>query len=66
MSCVNVKVEPRLTFTCIRGLAYSASISFTLVHFTCIRTENYAAVEIHPKLTRTTEYKCPYFLPKQT
>ena len=33
-SCVNVKVEPRLTFTCTRGLSYNASISFT-----CVRSE---------------------------
>ena len=39
---VNVKLEPRLTFT--RGLSYiasralPASIIFTRVHFTCVRT----------------------------
>ena len=40
--CVNVKLEPRSTFT--RGLSYIASralttsIIFTSVHFTCVRT----------------------------
>ena len=40
--CVNVKLEPRSTFT--RGLSYIASralttsIIFTRVHFTCVRT----------------------------
>ena len=27
-SCVNVKVEPRLSFTCTRNLSYNASISY--------------------------------------
>ena len=38
-SCENVKVEPRLTFTCTHGLSYNASISFTHVNFTSVRTE---------------------------
>ena len=39
-SRVNVKVEPRSTFTFTRGLSYIASISFTRVNFTCVnRTE---------------------------
>ena len=36
-SRVNVKV--RSSFTFARGLSYIASISFTRVNFTCIRTE---------------------------
>ena len=37
---VNVKVEPRTTFTFARGLSYIASsVSFTHVNFTCLRTE---------------------------
>ena len=28
-SCVNIKVEPHLTFTCMHGLSYIAYISFT-------------------------------------
>ena len=38
-SRVNVKVEPRSTFPFTRGLLYIASIIFTLVKFTCVRTE---------------------------
>ena len=38
-SCVNVKVGPRSTFTCTHGLSYNASISFTHVNFTPVRTE---------------------------
>ena len=38
-SRVNVKVEPRSTFTFTRGLSYIASISFTRVKFTCVRTK---------------------------
>ena len=38
-SCENVKVEPRLTFTCTHGLSYNVSISFTHVNFTSVRTE---------------------------
>ena len=38
-SRVNVKVEPRSTFTFTRDLSYIASISFTRVNFTCVRTE---------------------------
>ena len=38
-SRINVKVEPRSTFTFTRGLSYIASISFTRVNFTCVRTE---------------------------
>ena len=36
---VNVKVEPRSTFTFTRGLSYIASSSFTRVNFRCVRTE---------------------------
>ena len=38
-SRVYVKVEPRSNFTFTCGLSYIASISFTHVHFTYIRTE---------------------------
>ena len=38
-SRVNVKVEPRSTFTFTRGLSYIASSSFTLVNLSCVRTE---------------------------
>ena len=38
-SRINVKVEPRSTFTFTRGLSYIAFISFTRVNFTCARTE---------------------------
>ena len=48
-SRVNVKVEPRSTFTFTCSLSYIASISFTHVNFACVRTENYATVEIKPK-----------------
>ena len=41
-SPVNVKVEPRSTLTFTWGISYIASISFTRVNFTCIRTEKYA------------------------
>ena len=47
-SRVNVKVEPRSTFTFTGGLSYIASISFMHVNFTCVRTEKYAIVEINP------------------
>ena len=48
-SRVNVKVEPRSTFTFTCGLSYIASISFRHVNFACVRRENYSAVEIKPK-----------------
>ena len=38
-SRVNVKVEPRSTFTFARGPSYIASISFRGVNFTCVRTQ---------------------------
>ena len=38
-SRVNVKVEPRSAFTFTHGLPYIASILFTPVKFTCVRTE---------------------------
>ena len=38
-SRVNVKVKPRSTFTFTGGLSDIASISFTHVNFTCVRTE---------------------------
>ena len=46
-SRVNVKVEPRSTFTFTRDLSYITFISFTLFNFTFVRTEN-ATVEINP------------------
>ena len=48
MALEYVKDEPRSTFMFTRGLSYIASISFTLVNFTCVRTENYATTEINP------------------
>ena len=39
VSRVNVKVERRSTFTFTRGLSYIACTSFTLVKFTCVRTQ---------------------------
>ena len=39
LKLIFVKVEPRSTFTFTRGLLYIASISFTGVNFTCVRTE---------------------------
>ena len=45
---IHVKVEPRSTLTFTRGLSYIASILFTCVKFTSVRTENYASVEINP------------------
>ena len=36
---VNVKIEPRSTFTFTRGLSYMISFSFTRVNFTCVSTE---------------------------
>ena len=45
---VNVKVWRGSTFTFTRDLPYIASILFSRVKFTCVRTEkNYAKVEIH-------------------
>ena len=41
-SRVNVNVKPRSTVTFTGGLSYIASISFTHVNFTCVRTEKYA------------------------
>ena len=38
-SRVNVKVEPRSTFTFTHGLLFIPSILFTRVKFTCVRTE---------------------------
>ena len=38
-SRVNVKVEPRSTFTLSRVVSYIAYISFTHVIFMCVRTE---------------------------
>ena len=38
-SRVNVKVEPRSTFTLTCGVSYIAYISFTQVIFMCVRTE---------------------------
>ena len=38
-SRVNVKIEPLSTFTFARGPSYIASISFTRVNFTCVRTQ---------------------------
>ena len=38
-SRVNVKVEPRSTFTFARGLSYIASISFTRVNLTSVSTQ---------------------------
>ena len=38
-SRVSVKGELGSTFTLTHGLSYIASISFTHVNFTCIRTE---------------------------
>ena len=46
-SRVNVKVEPRSTFTFMGGLSYIASISFTRVNFPCVCTEKLR--EINPK-----------------
>ena len=36
---VKEKVEPRSTFTFTRGLSNIASMLFTRVNFTCVRTE---------------------------
>ena len=47
-SHVNVKDESHPTFTFTRGLSYIASISFTRVNFTCVRTEKYATVDTDP------------------
>ena len=44
-SSIYLKVEPRSTFTFTRGLLYIVSISFTHVHFSCVK--NYATVEIN-------------------
>ena len=49
MEHVDVKVEPRSTFTFTRTLLYIAFNPFTHVNFTCVRTKNYTTVEIHPK-----------------
>ena len=40
-SRVNVKVEPRSTFTFTRGLLFTVSISFTPVKCTCVRAEKF-------------------------
>ena len=55
-SRVNVKVEPRSTFMFTRGLSYIASISFTHVNFTCVRTEKLGN-KINPKLQNRGNYK---------
>ena len=39
MEHVDVKVEPRSTFTFTRTLLYIAFNPFTHAHFTCVRTE---------------------------
>ena len=39
MEHVDVKVEPRSTFTFTRTLLYIAFNPFTHVNFTCVRTE---------------------------
>ena len=44
-SCVNVKVEPRLTFTCTRGLSYNA-----LFYLRAFARKKYATVEINPNV----------------
>ena len=51
-SRVNVKVEPRLTFTFVHGLSYIASISFTRVHFTCVLTQEVRDGENQPLVKR--------------
>ena len=48
-SRVNVKVEPRSTFTFPRRLSYIASISFTRLLLRAFVRKNYATVEINPK-----------------
>ena len=48
-SRVNVKVEPRSTFTFMGGLSYIAFISFTRLDFPAFARKNYATVEINPK-----------------
>ena len=47
-SRVTVKVEPRSTFTFTRSLSYIASISFTRLTFTCVRTEKLGDSENPP------------------
>ena len=63
-SRLNVKVEPRWTFTFLRGLSYIASISFMHVNFTCSKEEKtYVAVEINAKRTfRRHCFVMKYFL----
>ena len=46
---VNVKVEPRSTFTFMGGLSYIASISFMRLNFPAFARKNYATVKINPK-----------------
>ena len=51
-SRVSVKVERGLTFTFTRGLSNIASISFTHVKFTCVRTEKLRDSAHQPLLSR--------------
>ena len=53
-SHVNVKVEPRSTFTLTSDLSCIASILFANVKVRTNACKNYATVEIHPK---TISYK---------
>ena len=48
---INVKVEPRSTLTFTRALSYIASILFTCVKFTSVRTEKLRVSGNQPYLT---------------
>ena len=55
-SRVNVKVEPRLTFTFTRGLSYIASVLSTRVKFTCIHKEKLRDSGNQPLVNKTWVY----------
>ena len=49
---MSVKVERGSTFRLTRGVSYIASISFTHINFTCIRTEKLRDSGNKPQVTR--------------
>ena len=60
-SRVYVKVEPRSTSTLTCGLSYIASISFSRVKFTCVRTDKIAQQwkSALSRISRGSQWWCP-------
>ena len=50
VSRIDVRVERVSTLTFLRDPSHIASIVFTHIHFTRVRMQNYATVEINPYL----------------